>query len=87
MPAYRRIDPAMIAFILKEFLKKPLPHSVQPLEFEIAGLASPFEDGGNGQRIVRRKGRANVRCAQHILGTSQIGDIGRRLAGEERIIG
>ena len=82
MPADRGINPAMIAFILHEFLKKALPHSVQSLEFEIAGLARPIEDGGNGQRIVRRKGRANVRCAQHIFGTSQIGDIGRRLAGE-----
>src|SRR3546814_7513083 len=38
------------------------------------------------QRVVRRKGRINVRCNQHRLRTGEITDIGRRLAREHRIV-
>ena len=87
MPANRRIDAAMIAFVLHQPLKQPLPHAVQPLELEIARLPCPFEDGRYGQRIMRGKGGTDIGSAQHVLRAGEIGNIGRRLTGEQRIIG
>ena len=88
----RRIGAALVALFTQQPFEQAFAHAVQPLEFEIAPIlakdvAGPFEDGGDGQRVVRRKGRIDVRRRQHVTRAGEIGNIGRRLAGEQRIIG
>ena len=86
MPADRRIDAAMIAVLAHHPLVQAIAHAVQPLEFEIARIPRPFEDRRHRQRIVAGEGGADILGRQHVLRHRQIGDIGRRLACEQRII-
>jgi hypothetical protein len=53
--ADRRIDAGVIALLPHQRLVEPLAHAVQPLELEVAAFARPFQDGGDGQRIVVAK--------------------------------
>ena len=87
MAADRRVDAAAIALLAHQILIEAVAHAVQPLEFEIAAVARPFEQGRDGQRIVGREGGIDVLRRQHVLRAGEIGDIGRRLAGEEGVIG
>ncbi len=50
-------------------------------------LACPSEDRRDGQRIVAGERRIDVRRLEHVGGAGEIGDVGRRLAREQRIIG
>src|SRR3546814_10225164 len=68
-------------------LVESLAHAVQALELEIAALARPFEQRRDGQRIVGGKRRIEMRCIEHAPRTSEIGNVGCGLAGEELIAG
>ena len=87
MAANRRVDSGVIALLADQILVKAFSHAVQPLEFEVAAVAGPFENSRDGQRIVGREGREDVARREHVLRASEVGNVGRGLAGEERIIG
>ena len=84
MSTDRRISAAVITVLTHEAVKEPLPHAVEPLKFKIALLACPLEDSRDRQGIVRRKGRTDVSCREHIFSASKIGHISRSLAREQR---
>ena len=86
VPAHRRIDATMIPLLPHQPLVQPIAHPMQSLELEIAVVARPFQDGGDGQRIVAGKGRADILGRQHVLGDRQIGHVGCCLAREQRIV-
>ncbi len=81
-----RIGTAGKALFPHQALVQSLPHAVQALEFEIPAVAGPIDQGGDGQGVVTRKGRIDMRGIEHVARTGQIRDICRGLAGEERII-
>ncbi len=86
MPADRRVNAALMAMLAHQPLVQAIAHAVKPLELEVVGIARPFQNGRDGQRIVAGKGGADILGRQHVLGDRQIGHVGRRLAGEQRIV-
>ena len=91
--ADRRVDPhrgrrvADPALELGEFVVQPLAHAVEALEFE-RGLAGQRLDRADGVGVVRGEGRVDaVRRGEHPLGAGEVGDVGRDLAREHRIVG
>ncbi len=87
MSADRRVDAGVIALLADQALVEALAHAVEALELEVAAAARPFEQSGYGQRIVGREGREDMLRLQHVVRAGEIGDVGRRLAGEEGVIG
>src|SRR3712207_1085650 len=87
MAADRRVDAGPVALLAHQRLVQPLAHAVQALELEVAAVAGPFEEGGDGQRIVGGEGGVDVARAQHVARAGEVADVGRRLAREQRIVG
>ena len=87
MPADRRIDAAMIAVLAHQPLVQAVAHAMQPLEFEIAAVARPFQDRRHRQRIVAGEGGSDILGRQHVLRHREVRHVGGRLAGEQRVIG
>ena len=85
MPADGRIGPALVAVLAHQPFEQALAHAVQPLEFEVALASCPFEDGRDGQRVMAGEGRIDVGGRQHVVRAGEVGDVGRRLAGEQRV--
>ncbi len=72
MPTDRRISAAMISLFTDEPFEQAFAHTVQPLKFEIAVLACPFEQRGDGQGVMAGKSGPDIGRREHIFRTSQI---------------
>ena len=84
----RRVDTAARAFRLAHRLVQRLAHAVQPLELERVAVARHVEDGRDGVRIVGRELRIDaVGHAEQLARIGDVGNVGVRLAREDRIAG
>ena len=88
MAPHRRIDAAgLVQLVLAhDLLIKRLPHAMQALELEAAVIARHHRDRRERMRIVRGELRIeHIPPGQQVARASQIADISRNLAGEQRI--
>ena len=88
MAADRGIDPAGLVqpFGAGDLAVERLAHAVEPLIFEAAVGAGEHRDGRDGVGIVGGElGIEDVAALEHQPGAGEIGDVGRDLAGEQRI--
>ncbi len=88
MAAAGRIDAARIAagFGRHDMRIQRLPHAVQALELEIPPVAGHLQHGG--ERVGVMGGELRIEglgVGQEALRRGEIGDVGRELAGEDRI--
>ena len=87
MPADRRIDAAreLRRAEADDLVVERLAHAVQALELEIAFCPDEIEDSSNRMRVMRRELRKErIARRPDALGASEIGHIGRELAGVDR---
>jgi hypothetical protein len=88
MAADRRIDPRGDAlFSADEPLIEAPPMPCRRWNSKSRARAGPLQDGRDGQRVVGGEGRIDARRVEHRPGAGEVGDVGRRLAGEHRIVG
>ncbi len=88
MAADRRVDPAGgLRQLGQQHLVEHFPHAVQALKFIVRDPARILDHARDGERIVGGELRIEPRPRrQQPVGTSQVGQIGHRLAGEDRIV-
>ncbi len=86
VPTNGGIDAAVIAMLAHQPLVEAITHPVEALEFEIAAVARPVDDRRHRQRIVAGECGPDMFGLQHVARAGEVGHIGRRLAGEQRIV-
>lgn len=90
MGADRRIDATVQAgIVVQHRVVQLLPHAVQALEFKLA-ITGHLQNADHGIRVVGGElggDKAASRLAQQVAGAGEVGDIGARLAGKERVAG
>ena len=82
-----RVDTAVVAAFAHQPIMKAFAHAVQALKFEVAAVARPFEQGRDGEGVVAGKRSVDVLRSEHVARAGEVGDVGRGLAREERIVG
>ena len=91
--ADRRVDPAWPVEMpggemlgSDDLLVERLPHAVQALKLPIPAIAGHFENRRHGMRVVRRELRIKLSSmGEQPARAGEIGDVGRDLAGVDRI--
>ena len=87
MAADRRIDAAVKALALVDLGVERFAHPMQALELEIF-VAGKLENGGDGQRVVRRELRIELWAGgKQPLGAGEIAEVGRGFSRKNRKIG
>ena len=88
MSADRRVDPASDVRVGDQRLVERLAHAVQPLELIAFDAARLLDHARDGERVVGRKLRIEMRPSGEQLGhASHVVEIGHRLAGEHGVVG